>query len=155
MFCLLVLYVFKAKSFEFKLFAFTIYQKFFVFGGVNLNARIGMVLGFLIFVCASVFAAPWDILRGPAFGIELIDPVVAWLVFFVSFAILVVALLALKKRKSSTLMWVGAALGLFFIKRLLIVVDLYLSPGEFMNTSIQGFFDLLIMISFFIALFRK
>ena len=116
--------------------------------------RIFFLLG-IVFVCTGAFAAPWDFLRDPAAGLTVVDPITSWIVFLVSLGVFIVAFLALRKRASPRLSWVFAAFGLFLLKRLLIVIDIYVSPGEFMNNAIQGFFDLLIILCFFVALFRK
>ncbi|MFA6268392.1 MAG: hypothetical protein WCW13_05965 [archaeon] len=99
--------------------------------------------------------ALWDFLREPIVWVQVIEPLTLWVLFLVSIALIGVSILALKRKSSPKLKWVTAAFGLFFVKSLLMIIDQYASPGDFMNKSIQGFFDLLIMISFFIALFRK
>ncbi len=105
--------------------------------------------------CASVFAAPWDFLRGPVNEIALANPITAWIVFLVSIVLVAIAVMAFNRKKSPRLAWVAAAFALFFVKRLLIVADLYVSPGTFMNDALQGFFDLLMIITLFVGIFRK
>ena len=100
-------------------------------------------------------SAPWDFLREPALWVGVIEPVTLWILLIVSAVLFGIALLALRKKPSSKLRWVTGAFGLFFLKSFLLVADIYFSPGDFMNKSITGFFDLLIMLSFFVALFRK
>jgi len=109
----------------------------------------------LISFCASVFAAPWDFLREPMNEIALINPITSWVVLLVSAVLFCIAILAYKKKNSPRLAWVALAFGLFFIKRLLIVIDLYVSPGTFMNDAVQGFFDLLMILALFVGIFRK
>jgi len=116
--------------------------------------RILFLVGVLLF-CVSAFAAPWDFFRPVASEVTDAGVFTSWVVFIVSLVIFGISVLALKKSKSNKLIWVSAAFGLFLLKRLLIVIDIYYSQGDFMNNSIQGFFDLLVMISFFVALFRK
>jgi hypothetical protein len=122
---------------------------------IFLGSRVLAVFAVLLFVCAGVFAAPWDVFRGPMQDIDFVAPLVSWLVLAVSAVIFSISFVALRKKYSEKLLWVAFAFGLFFLKGLLIVLDIYLSPGQFMNTSILGFFDLIIMGSFFVALFRK
>ena len=100
-------------------------------------------------------SAPWDFLREPAIWVGVIEPITLWGLLVVSAILFGISLLALKRKNSSKLKYVAGAFGLFFIKSLFMVVDVYFSPGEFMNNAIVGFFDLLIMVGFFIALFRK
>ena len=124
------------NGFDFKLFASIFGSKFSFLEGI-------------------VLVAPWDFLREPVNFFVIVEPVTLWVLLIVSIALLSIAILALKKKPSTKLKWVTGAFGLFFLKSLLMVIDIYFSPGEFMNTSIKGFFDLCIMIAFFIALFRK
>jgi len=100
-------------------------------------------------------SAPWDFLREPVNFVGLIEPLTLWVLLIVSIAMLAIAVLALKKKPSPKLKWVAGAFGLFFAKSALLLVDFYFSPGDFMNKAIVGFFDLCIMIAFFVALFRK
>ena len=100
-------------------------------------------------------SAPWDFLREPTVWVGVIEPITLWGLLIVSALLFGIAILALKRKSSSKLGYVAAAFGLFFIKSFLMVVDVYFSPGDFMNKAILGFFDLLIMAGLFIALFRK
>ena len=101
------------------------------------------------------FAAPWDFLRMPIEVANIVDPIVTWIVLLVSLALMAIAALAYKKSRSPKLAWVLAAFALFFVKRLLNLLDLYVSPGVFMNVAIQSVFDFLVMACLFAALFRK
>jgi hypothetical protein len=109
----------------------------------------------LLFILQNAFAAAWDVFRIPVEIAIALNPFVMGLLFLVSLAILGIALLALKKKKSKRLMIVAIAFGLIFIKSALGLIDLYVSPGIFMNFAVQGFFDLLIVGAFAIALFKK
>jgi len=100
-------------------------------------------------------SAPWDFLREPVNFVGILEPLTLWVLLVVSISMLGIAILALKKKSSPKLKWVAGAFGLFFIKSALLVIDYYFSPGNFMNQAIIGFFDLCVMIAFFIALFRK
>ena len=102
-----------------------------------------------------VLAAPWDFLRGATETAQVISPVVAWIVLVIAFGVMLVSILALRKKKSKRLLFVSAAFGLFFIKTILNLVDLYVSPGFFMNVGVQSVFDLIIIGALFTALFRK
>ena len=123
--------------------------------GGCLEYRRLIVLFGLISFCASVFAAPWDFLREPAEQIAFVNPITAWIVFLVSLVLVAVAVMAFKRKKSPRLAWIAAAFAIFFAKRLLIVVDIYFSPGNFMNDALQGFFDLLMILALFVGIFRK
>lgn len=116
--------------------------------------KIVLLFGLVSF-CASVFAAPWDFLRDPVNEIALANPITAWIVFLVSIVLVAIAVMAFNRKKSPRLAWIAAAFAIFFAKRLLIVVDIYVSPGTFMNDAIQGFFDLLMILALFVGIFRK
>jgi hypothetical protein len=121
---------------------------------VFLNKIVVCVLLF-IFLINSVFSAPWDFLREPVNLVGSFSLILAWVLFFVSISLLGVAILAYKKKRSHATLFVGIGFGLFFSKALLIVMDYYLSNGNFFNYAIQSFFDLAIIVSLFIAVFKK
>ena len=100
-------------------------------------------------------ATPWDFLRIPTSLASTINPVVMGLLFLVSLGLFGIAVLAVKKKRSRRLILVAGAFGLFFIKSALGLIDLYVSPGIFMNFAVQGVFDLLIIGAFAIALLKK
>ena len=114
-----------------------------------------IALSGLALLPSIALAAPWDFLRAPMDGVMTISPIVAWVVVIIALGVAIVSLLAVKKKKSRRLMIVSGAFVLFFIKSALALADLYVSPGTFMNVSIQGFFDLVIIGALFIALFKK
>jgi uncharacterized membrane protein len=109
----------------------------------------------VLFLLKGVFAAPWDFLRIPIELASTINPIVIGLLVIVSLIVMLISLIALKKRKTQKIAFVSLAFILFFIKAVLVLTDLYFSPGIFMNFAVQGFFDLLIVASLFMALFRK
>lgn len=100
-------------------------------------------------------SAPWDFLREPANFVGMIEPLTLWVLLIVSVVIFGIAILALKKKPSPKLKWVAGAFGLVFLKSVFLITDFYFSPGDFMNKAIVGFFDLCIMVAFFVTLFRK
>lgn len=113
------------------------------------------ILILMILTLGTVFAAPWDSLKIiPDIAVQL-NLVVEWLLVIVSLLVLSISAIALKKTKSQKLAFVTIAFGLFFLKSVLNLIDIYFSPGFFMNFAVQGLFDLLIIASLFIALFRK
>jgi len=114
-----------------------------------------IVLSGLALLPSLVLAAPWDFLRGATETAQIISPVVAWIVLAIALGVAIVSILALKKKKSRRLLFVSAAFGLFFIKTILNLVDLYVSPGTFMNLGVQSVFDLVIIGALFVALFKK
>ena len=114
-----------------------------------------IVFGALSLIPSLALAAPWDFLRGPTDLAMNLSPIFAWIVLIISLAVLVVSILAVKKKKSRRLLLVSVAFALFSIKLILNLVDLYASPGFFMNIGVQSVFDLLIMGALFTALFRK
>jgi len=114
-----------------------------------------ILLGALSLIPSVVLAAPWDFLRPPMDAVMVVSPLIAWIVTIIALGVAIVSILAVRKKKSRRLMIVSGAFILFFIKSALALADLYVSPGTFMNVSVQGFFDLVIIGALFIALFRK
>lgn len=84
-----------------------------------------------------------------------LDFVTRFVVFIIALALMIIALLAYKKKKSQRLMFIALAFLLFAVKWLLKVLDLYLSPGTFFTDPAENVFELLILTSLFIALFKK
>ena len=84
-----------------------------------------------------------------------IDIITRFIVLVFSLAILAIAALAYKKTQSRKLLFVGLAFLLFAVKWLLKVVDIYLSPGTFFPDTSENVFELFILVSLFIAIFRK
>lgn len=115
----------------------------------SLAVMSGMIL------LGSVFASPWDVLRDPVNLIGTFSPILSWVLLFVAGALMCISILAHRKKKSHTTLWVGIAFNLFFVKSLLVVLDLYVSSGNFFNYAIQSLFDLAILASLFIAIFKK
>lgn len=104
---------------------------------------------------SGVFANPWDVLKEPVNLIGTFSPVLSWLLLLVAGVLMIISILAHNKRKSHTTLWVGVAFNLFFVKSLLVVLDLYVSSGNFFNYAIQSLFDLAILASLFIAIFKR
>ena len=117
--------------------------------------KLSLVVLSVLLLSASVFAAPWDIFREPVQVVGNADTIISWVLLIVAFALVCIASLALRKKPSSRLKWVTVAFGVFFIKALLIVIDVYFSPGYFMNFAVQGLFDVVILGILFVGLFRK
>ena len=97
----------------------------------------------------------WDFLRPLADQAYTIDFATRIIVFILSMAILAVALLAYKRSKSRRLLFVSIAFLLFGVKWALKVLDMFISPGEFFNRAVENIFELGILASLFIAIFRK
>ena len=105
------------------------------------------LLSGLTLLPSITFAAPWDFLRGGVEVANIVSPLVAWIMVAIALGILLVSVLAVRKKKSRRLMLVSVAFGIFFIKAILNIVDLYCSPGTFMNVSVQGIFDFLMIMT--------
>jgi hypothetical protein len=83
------------------------------------------------------------------------NELISWIALILSVIVLIISFLAYLKSKSKRLLLVFLAFSLFFIKSLLTVIDIYYSPGYFMNFAVQGFFDMLVITFLCIALFKK
>lgn len=97
----------------------------------------------------------WDFLRPITEQAIAIDFATRIIVFVLSMAILAVALLAYRRSKSRRLAFVTIAFLLFAAKWALKVADMFISPGEFFNRAAENVFELAILASLFMALFRK
>ncbi len=114
-----------------------------------------LIILLLTFLVNGVFANPWDFLRIVPETAALINPILIWALLLTSIIILIISIISLKKTKSQRLLFVTIAFTFFFINSFLNVVDFYFSPGYFMNFAVQGLFDFLVILSLFIAIFRK
>ena len=65
-----------------------------------------------------------------------------------------ISYLAYRKNKSKRLLFVSIAFALFAVKWFIKLVDIFISPGSFLADSSENVFELLILASLFIALFR-
>jgi hypothetical protein len=117
--------------------------------------RYGLFGLFLLVPMLFVFAAPWDFLRPVYEFAAVFTFLFVWLLAIVSIVLLLISIKALRKKHSRRLLLVSGAFGLFALKSVLNLVDFYFSPGFFMNFSVQGLFDLLIILALFIALFKE
>ncbi|MEW6295851.1 MAG: hypothetical protein AB1467_06205 [Candidatus Diapherotrites archaeon] len=97
----------------------------------------------------------WDMLRPVTEHAEALDIYTRYLVLIFSFIIFVIALKAYLKKKNQKLLLVLTAFTLFFVRGLLRVLDLYLSPGDFFSKASQNVFELLILLALVMAIFRK
>jgi len=112
----------------------------------------------LVFSSMVVFAQdskPWDFLRPVSDFAMSIDNVSKALVLFFSLLMFAIAALAYFKVKSKKLLIVAAAFGLFALKYLLVVFDIFLSPGNFFSDAAQNVVELIVFILLFWAIFKK
>ena len=99
--------------------------------------------------------AVWDPLRALIDAALSVDMATRIIVFILSLALCVIAILAFKKTKSRKFLFVTVAFLFFTGKWLLKILDLFISPGEFFNRAAENVFELVILASLFIAIFRK
>jgi hypothetical protein len=103
----------------------------------------------------GVFAEPWDLLRPGIDATQSLRLPIGLLVLLVSLVLLAIAVMAYRKNRTEKLKLVCLAFGLFSVKLLANVVDLVASPGYFMGPPVQNIFDLAILATLFVALFRR
>jgi hypothetical protein len=84
-----------------------------------------------------------------------LDFITRFIVLIIALALMGIAFLAYRKKKSQRLLFVALAFLLFAVKWVLKVLDLYLSPGTFFTDPSENVFELLILASLFAALFKK
>lgn len=97
----------------------------------------------------------WDFLRLITNQAITIDFVTRTIVFVLTIALFAIALLAYKKSKSNRFLFVSIAFLLFAVKWALNVADMFISPGEFFHRAAENLFELGILASLFIAIFRR
>jgi len=97
----------------------------------------------------------WDFLRPLVDQAANIDFATRIVVFLLSAAILGIALMAFRRSKTNKMLFVSLAFLFFAAKWAFKVLDLFISPGEFFNRVAENIFELLILASLFLALFRK
>ena len=97
----------------------------------------------------------WDSLRPlTQFALDA-DPYIKVLVFLLSLAIFVISFLAYRKTKTQKLLFVSFAFLFFALKWLVKVLDLFVSPGRFLSDPSENVFEFLILVSLFMAIFKK
>ncbi len=111
----------------------------------------------LVFFIPSVFAEGhlWDFLRPAAEMAGSYDFFTRVIVLVLTLGLAGVSFLAYNKAKSQKLLFVLIAFGLFALKWLLKVLDLFISTGAFFSDASENVFELLILASLFYALFVK
>ncbi len=97
----------------------------------------------------------WDFLRPLTDNVIELDFATRVIVFLISLGILGIALLAYQRSKSNRFLFVSVAFLLFAVKLALKVIDLYISPGEFFHRAAENIFELAILVSLALAIFRK
>lgn len=123
-----------------------------------MNKALTVLIAFFILLnSALVFAEeqPWDFLRPLDRAAVEWNPFTTWIVFLLATALVVISFLAYKKKATSRYAFIALAFGLFGLKWALKVIDLYMSPGHFVNWAIDTVFDLLILTFLFLALLKR
>jgi len=112
---------------------------------------------FLILLFGIVFAQgnPWDPLKDIAGMATALQALTKYIVFLLSAAMFVIAFKAYTKTKTNKMLFVALAFLFFALKWLLKVVDLYLSPGNFLSDPSENVMELIILAMLFLAIFRK
>ncbi len=97
----------------------------------------------------------WDPLREVSDVAVQNDFVTRFIVLLLALAIFFIAFKAYQKTGAKRLQFVLLAFGLFAFKWALKVADVFVSPGNFFNDASENVFELFILGSLFMALFRK
>jgi len=123
-----------------------------------LDKALTIVIAFAFLLCfgfAFAEAQPWDSLRPFNAVAESLQEATAWIVFLLSVGLMFIAFMAWKRKKTNRYMFIALAFFFFFVKWLLAVTDLYLSPGIFFNWAGGTIIELVIFACLFIALFKR
>jgi hypothetical protein len=97
----------------------------------------------------------WDLLRPLDQMAVSFDAYITPVVLVVSLILLAVAIRAYQKKPSRRFMLLVIAFGFFAAKSVLMLLDIFFSPGRFFSMAAQDFFELIILFSLFLALFQK
>ncbi|MFH1586377.1 MAG: hypothetical protein ABID38_00810 [Candidatus Diapherotrites archaeon] len=119
--------------------------------------KIVIFSAFLILLFGVVFAQaqPWDPLRDIAGMATALQAPTKYIVFLLSAAMFVIAFKAYAKKKTNKMLFVALAFLFFALKWLFKVIDLYLSPGNFLSDPSENVMELIILAMLFLAIFRK
>ncbi|MDO8627704.1 MAG: hypothetical protein Q7K42_04515 [Candidatus Diapherotrites archaeon] len=112
-----------------------------------------------IFVFAADYVTPVSSVTDPVRSlgdfVGQFDYITRFIVLALTVFLLYVSYTAYNKSKSERLFFVFLAFGLFFVKWLLKVFDIFFSPGEFFASTYQNVSEFLILGALFLALFKK
>jgi len=97
----------------------------------------------------------WDFLRPLIDNAVELDLATRIIVFVLSVAIFAISALAFRRSKSNRMLFISAAFFLFALKWGLKVLDMFISPGEFFHRAAENVFELFILASLFLAIFRR
>lgn len=121
-----------------------------------LSKRI-LPIAFMVLLSSAAFAQSkaWDFLR-PVTQLALdLEVPIKFVVLLFSSALLALSWLALKKTGSKKFFFLAGAFGLFSLKILLTLADIFFSPGRFMSETTLSLFDLFILAALFFAVLKK
>ena len=97
----------------------------------------------------------WDILRPITNQAIAFDFFTSIIVFVLSIALFAISILAYRRTKSRRFVFVTIAFSLFAVKSALNMIDLFVSPGYFFHKAANNIFELGILVSLFLAIFKK
>jgi len=97
----------------------------------------------------------WDFLRPITQEAVYLDSATRILVFALAAFLFAVSILAYRRNKGTRLLFVTIAFFFIAAEWVLNVLDLYLSPGDFFNRAAGNIFELIALLSLFMAIFKK
>lgn len=97
----------------------------------------------------------WDFLRPITQEAVYLDSFTRAVVFGLAVFLFVVAILAYNRTKSNRMLFVTIAFFFIAAEWTLNVLDLFLSPGEFFHRAAANIFELVALLSLFMAIFKK
>ncbi|MCX6802285.1 MAG: hypothetical protein NT067_04200 [Candidatus Diapherotrites archaeon] len=98
---------------------------------------------------------PWDALRPLDSFAQAINPLTTWIVFLLAAVLMFLSVTAWLRKKEKRFLFVALAFVFFFLKWLLALLDIYLSPGRFFSWAGGTIVELLIFLCLFLALFKR
>ena len=103
----------------------------------------------------TAMALPWDFLNPISDAAAGMDSITKYIVFLLAAAFCLVAFLGWHRTRTQRLLFVWIAFALFAAEWALKILDMHVSQGVFLPDSSENVFELLILASLFLAIFKK
>jgi hypothetical protein len=110
---------------------------------------------FFAFVAADRGERFWDVFRPINETAIVLDVITTAVVLIVALALFIISSTAYSKHGSKRFMFIGWAFFFFAVKEALTLADYFVSPGDFFSRYMKNVFDLVALLLFFLAIFKK
>ncbi len=123
----------------------------------NQNVMYAIVLIALLQFGSLVFAEdkPWDMLRPVSDSAKSLELPIGILALLISLGMTIVAFLAYRRQHTRRFLFLLGAFGLFSLKWVITIADLFVSPGDFFSRASSAILDVLVLALIFLAIYHK